>query len=175
MKYLIILLSLLLSAATDIYNMDIIHIHAKVFPKLLLIDTEVEEKLVNGAIKIIIFYTEEDIKIANTLKEEMLHLYPLLKEYPLEVVIKEYKQFDATEAATAYYELLGEKESVIGVNQSAQKNSLITFSYDEDYLDYGTLMSLQINNKVAPSLSLESLKKSNIILRNIIYKIAKIK
>jgi len=175
MKYFIILLYLAISAVADTYNTDIIRIHTKVFPKILLLDTEIDQKLVDGAIKVIILYTEEDIKIANTLKEEMLHLYPLLKDYPFQVVIREYKHFDETEAVTAYYQLLGNKESVMSVNESANKNSLITFSYDKSYLDYGTLMSLNISNSVSPYLNLASLKQSNIILNNIIYKIAKIK
>lgn len=170
-----ILLYLTLSVVADTYNADIISIHAKVFPKILLIDTKIEEKLVDGAIKVVILYTEDDIKIANTLKEEMFRLYPLLRGHPFQVATKEYKEFDATEAVTAYYQLLGDKESVMSVNQSAQKNSLITFSYDRSYLDYGTLMSLYISDKVSPYISLESLKQSNIILDNIIYKIAKIK
>ena len=175
MKYLIILFCLVFSAVADNYNIEMIDIHAKVFPKILLVDTKIDEKLVNGAIKVIILYTEEDIKIANSLKAEMLRFYPLLKGHPFQVVIKEYKEFDATEAVTAYYQLLGDKESIMSVNESAQKNSLITFSYDKSYLDYGTLMSLYISNSVSPYISLESLKQSNIILDNIIFKIAKIK
>ncbi len=175
MRYLILLFCLVFSAVADNYNTEIIGIHAKVFPKILLIDTKIDEKLVNGAIKVIILYTEEDIKIANSLKEEMLSFYPSLKEHPFQITVKEYKEFDATEAVTAYYQLLGDKESVLSVNKSAQENSLITFSYDKNYLDYGTLMSLYISNKVSPYISLESLKQSNIILDNVIYKIAKIK
>lgn len=175
MRYLIILLVLALSAIADSYNTGMLHIHAKVFPKILLIDTKIEEKLVNGAIKVIIFHSQEDIKVANALKDEMLRMYPLIKVYPFEVLLKEYKEFDATEAATAYYELLGDKESVAGVNISAQKNSIITFSYDSRYLDYGTLMSLDISTKVVPYISIDVLKQSNIVLDNIIFKIARIK
>ena len=175
MKCFIILLALALSVIADSYNTDMINVHAKVFPKILLSDTKIEEKLVNGAIKVIIFYSQEDVKVANTLKEEMLRIYPLIKEYPFQILLQEYKNFDPLESATAYYELFGDKESVISINQSAQKNSLITFSYDNSYLEYGTLMSLHISTRVSPYISLDILKKSNIVLDNIIFKIARIK
>lgn len=175
MRYLILFLSLFLSAFANPYTTGMIDIHAKVFPKILLSDTKIDDKLVNGAVKIIILYSEDDIKVAYQLKTQMLHFYPLLKEYPFHVLLKEYKYFDPTEAATAYYELLGDKRSIISVNKSAQKNARITFSYDSDYLDYGTLMSLYVSNKVSPYINTEALKQSNIVLDNIIYKIAEIK
>ena len=175
MRSLIIILFLLLNAFADSYNMNVINIHAKVFPKILFTDTKIEDKLVDGTIKIIILYTKNDIQVANTLKKEMLRFYPLIKGHPLWISLQEYEQFDPAERATAYYELLGDKESVIKVNKVAQKNALITFAYDSGYLDYGTLMSLYISNAVAPYISIKVLKQSNIVLDNIIYKIAKIK
>lgn len=175
MRYLILLISLFLSALAEPYNNGMLNMHAKVFPKMLLSDTKIDDKLVNGSIKIIILYTEEDLIIANKLKTQIIHLYPLLKEYPLHVVLKEYQQFDPAENATAYYELFGDKKSIQNINKWGQKNSRITFSYQSDYLDYGTLMSLYISDKVSPYINTEVLKQSNIILDNIIYKIAKIK
>jgi len=174
-KCLITVLALTLSAIADSYNIDLINIHAKVFPKILLIDTKIDEKLVNGSIKVIILYSEKDVEAAETLKKESLRLYPILKEYPLQIALQEYKDFNPEEPATAYYELLGEQESVTHINTLAQKNSRITFSYDNSYLEYGTLMSLYISSKVTPYINIEALKQSNIELDNIIFKIARIK
>jgi hypothetical protein len=175
MRYLILLMSLFLGAFAESYNSGLVDMHAKVFPKILLSDTKIDDKLINGAIKIIILYSDEDITIANKLKTQMIRLYPLLKDHPFHVVLKEYQQFDPTEDATAYYELLGDKKAILTVNKTAQKNSRITFSYENDYLNYGTLMSLYVSDKVSPYISTEALKQSNIVLDNIIYKIAKIK
>jgi hypothetical protein len=172
---MLLLMSIFWSAFAEPYNGGIIDIHAKVFPKMLLSDTKIETKLVNGAIKIIILYSDEDIAIANKLKTQMIRFYPMLKDHPFHVVLKEYQQFDSEESTTAYYELLGDKKKVQSVNKTAQKNSRITFSYESDYLDYGTLMSLYVSDKVSPYISADVLKQSNIILDNIIYKIAKIK
>lgn len=175
MRYLILLVSLFWSVFAEPYNNGMIDMHAKVFPKMLLSDTQIDDKLVNGAIKVIILYSDDDLIIANKLKSQMIRLYPLLKKYPFHITLKEYQQFDPTENATAYYELVGDKKSLQIVNKSAQKNSRITFAYKSDYLDYGTLMSLYVSDKVSPYISSEALKESNIILDNIIYKIAKIK
>lgn len=175
MRYLILLMAFFWSAFAEPYNNTLIDIHAKVFPKMLLSDTKIDEKLDNSTIKIIILYSDEDIIIANKLKTQMIRLYPLLKDHPLHVVLKEYQQFDPAENTTAYYELFGDKKSIQNVNKSAQKNSRITFSYESDYLDYGTMMSLHVSGKVSPYISADALKQSNIILDNIIYKIAKIK
>lgn len=175
MRYLILLMSLFLGACAESYNSGLVDMHAKVFPKILLSDTKIDDKLINGAVKIIILYSDEDITIAYKLKTQMIRLYPLLKEYPFHVILKEYQQFDPTEDATAYYELLGDKKAILTVNKAAQKNSRITFSYENDYLNYGTLMSLYVSDKVSPYISTEALKQSNIVLDNIIYKIAKIK
>lgn len=175
MRYLILLVSLFLSAFAEPYNSGMIDMHAKVFPKMLLSDTKIDDKLVNGSIKVIIFYSNEDVTIANKLKTQMTRLYPLLKEHPFYVTLKEYQEFDPSENVTAYYELLGDQKSIMNVNKTAQQNSRITFSYESDYIDHGTLMSLYVSEKVSPYINAEVLKKSNIVLDSIIYKIAKIK
>ncbi|MCX6075534.1 MAG: hypothetical protein NTW78_01455 [Campylobacterales bacterium] len=59
----------------------------------------------NGAIKVIILYTEEDINIANTFKKDDPSLSSF-KRVPVSNCI------DATVAATAYYQLLGEKRGL---------------------------------------------------------------
>jgi len=175
MRLIILFLSLFLGAFAEPYNSSRIEMHAKIFPKILLSDTKIENKLVNGSVKIIVLYSDEDINVANKLKTQMIRFYPFLKEHPLQVVLKEYRDFDPSEDTTAYYELYGEKKSIINVNKTAQKNSRITFAYESNYLDYGTLMSLYVSDKVSLYISMEALKQSDIVLDNIIYKIAKIK
>lgn len=175
MKYLILFLSLFLNLSADSYTNTMINIHAKVFPKILLSDTRIEEKLVDETIHIIILYSQEDYPIADRLRKQILNLYPRLKNYPLNITLKEYSSFDPSESASAYYELLGDKKSILNVNKIAQKNSVITFSYSSDYLEYGTLMSLYIGNQVSPYINTETLKQSHIVLDTIIYKIAKLR
>ena len=175
MKYLVLICITIFTLAAQPYKNALINIHAKVFPKILLTDTKLKNKLVDNAIKIIILYSKQDIKTAQKLKSKMLSFYPKIKNHTLNILLQEYNAFEAEELATAYYQLLGDKKDIILTNMSAKNKSIITFSYDNSYLNHGTIMSVHIGKKVSPYINIKALKSSEIILNNIIYKIAKVK
>ncbi|MDQ7067986.1 MAG: hypothetical protein Q9M40_08435 [Sulfurimonas sp.] len=156
------------------YNSDLLHIHATIFPKILLTDTQLQKKLVDGKIKIIILHSQQDQESAEKLKQEILSLYPTIDNTPLSISLQQYNNVKDLEVATAYYELNGEINAIAHVNKIALKNRRITFSLNESYLSFGTLFSLHIGKKVSPVINISSLKRSKIILNNIIFTIVRI-
>lgn len=169
----ILLLSYIVPIHAKQYNLDLLQIHATVFPKILLTDTQLKKKLIQGAVKIIILYSKADRNTAEQLKKNILSLYSTINHYPLHIYLKEYTSFQTLEPATAYYQLYGNKNAIIRVNKAALKNAILTFSYTKSYLSYGTIFSLHIGKNVVPIINISALKKSKIILNNIIFTIAK--
>lgn len=181
MRYLnkLVLLSLLTlflqNSYAVSYNSKILSLHSKVFPKIILTDKNIENKLVDKKLKITILYNEIDLNIANSLKNAMNEKYKTIKNIPIEINIQQYSEFNKNQLSSAYYLLGGDKKIINSICTNLQNNSRFTFSYDSNYLDDGVLMSLNISKKVSPIINLNVLKRSRIKLQDSIFKIAKIK
>ena len=68
-KILLIIFLELSLFANSVYNSNILDLQAKVFPKIILLDNNFEDKLIKNIAVITILYEEIDYNIAETLKE----------------------------------------------------------------------------------------------------------
>lgn len=172
---IIFIFFLTLSAHAGSYSQPLLNIHAKVFPKVLLTDTNLNNKLVNNEIKIVLLYEEIDYQTAKKFKINIQELYEELNGKKISIVLRTYDSFDETEKASAYYLFYSSDRKVEAVCHQIEQDSILTFSYDNRYLDLGVVMSLHVGKKTSPYINLINLKKSEIKLQNIIYKIARIR
>lgn len=163
------------SFANGVYNQNILDIQAKVFPKIIIADNNLEKKLINNKIDLIILYEDIDYTTAQILKDKIEKNYETLKDYKLEVKLLKYDKFKSDNFSTAYYFLLGNKEKIIQISNILSKNSRLSFAYDDDYLDFGVIFGLKISQKIDIFLNLQSLKNSKIELQNSIFNLVKIK
>ena len=173
LKYILFVFLTTLSIYGQSYQTSLLNLHAKVFPKILLSDTQLDEKLVDNNIVIIILYEEKDLKVAQSFQKRILKYHSQLGIYTFDVLLQKYTSFSSSDNATAYYQLLTDATTLQNTNSIIQLKNKISFSYDNSYLDRGTLMSLYIDKKVMPFIDMKTLKNSKIIFKNIIFKIAK--
>ncbi|RBQ26406.1 MULTISPECIES: hypothetical protein [Arcobacteraceae] len=161
--------------ANGVYNPNLLDIQSKVFPKIIIADNNLENKLIDNKIILTIMYEDIDYNTAQILKDKIEKNYESLKDYKLEVKILKYDEFKSDSFSTAYYFLLGNKEKITQIITILSKNSCLSFAYDDNYLNFGVIFGLKISQKIDIFLNLQSLKNSKIELQNSIFNLVKIK
>jgi len=176
-KYFLLYLCFSISLyANSAYDLTILTLQSKVFPKIILADKDISEKLINNTLEITILYEEIDVVIANRFKKLILQNYSKLKNFTVVVKVLEYKNFSkSTALSTAYFFLSGKEESIVQVSDFIINNNRLNFSYEKNDIDLGIIFGLEIGSTVSLLLNLNSLKKSKINLDNSILKVTKIR
>jgi len=157
------------------HDQNQLNIQAKVFEKTLLLDSKIEEKLssANNA-KIVILYDESEEMDAIRLKRYLVdHAKndPLLKSIKIRLI--KYKEFNQERALAYYFLESSDKESVHAIAAYAVKSGIITYSYNPDYLAYGVMLSLKIEQKTYPVINPEAILESGIKFKPILIRISK--
>jgi uncharacterized protein YjaZ len=174
-----IFLCLFLSSlyADGVYDLNVLSLQAKVFPKVILTDTDIANKTSNNTIVITILYDKIDTQTAIQFQKMVQRNYKTLKGFDLSVRLLQYKNFSQQKKlSSAYFFLLTDNtKQLTSIAHEITKEHRLTFCYDEGYLDYGVMMGLDIREKVSLSLDLKTLKQSKIKLQNSIFKVVKIR
>ncbi|OCL82463.1 hypothetical protein [Arcobacter porcinus] len=161
--------------AGGVYNTNLLDFQAKVFPKIIIADNNLENKLINNKILLTILYDDIDLNSAQNLKEMLEENYITLKDFTFEVNLIRYNDFLSSNISTAYFFLLGKKDKIVQITELLSKNARLSFAYDDNYLDFGVIFGLKISSKVNIFLKLQNLKDSGIELQNSIFNIVILK
>lgn len=158
------------------YDTVLLKMHAKVFPKMIMTDTEIDRKAVDGAIVVGIVYDQGEVGDARRLQALIEELYPDIGAYRLEVRLLPYSRFDepSPPSASALFLLDSSSKNVRKAVAYAQRHALVTYAYNPAYLKQGVLLSLYIDQKTRPYLNLSEAKSYNIRFSTILLKIAKL-
>ena len=172
-----ILFALLLGASVlfATHNRTILEMQANIIPKLILMDYNYDEKLVNGTILITVLYESQDRYYADMLRTLIHKSYPDgIQSYKVEVQLEEYGEYlRQPTAATLLFYFESDLDTITKANQKAARMHIITFGYDPKMLSVGTNLSLFIGAKTRPYVNLTSLKAHNIAFRPILTRISK--
>jgi len=164
MKKLILFLLINISLLGFNYDNLLLKAQANIYPKLILLDKDIDKKLYNNTIIFTIVYHDSDYEKAKELEELIYKNYQEhLGSYKLKIQIKEFKDIKDNIKTTAIYILKGLDSQVRSIIKKAQKLHVITFSYELKYLKKGALISLHIEDE------------TNIYFNNEINKLYKIK
>jgi hypothetical protein len=156
--------------SNSIYNSNLLNIQAKVYPKIIISDKNLENKTQNKKITLTILYEEIDYNTALILKDKIENNYKSFKEKNLLVSLTKIDDFDKkAPLSTAYYFLLANKNKISSISHFLALNNRLTFSYDDTYLENGVIFSLKINAQIDLFLNLRNLKKSKVELENSIF------
>ena len=161
--------------ANSVYNINFLDFQAKVFPKIILLDNNFEDKLLENSVVLTILYEEIDYSVVEILKDKIEKEYISLKDYNLKVNSLKYSEFNRNKLSTAYILLLGKDEKILEISKILSSNNRLTFAYDNNYLDLGVIFGLSITSKVDILLNIEALKNSKIELQNSIFSVVKIR
>lgn len=170
-----LLLLFLLTLGAWGYEQQQLSMHAKVFEKILLLDSNLKQKLSDkNFVTVILFYDEAEELDAARMKRHILNAssngeFP----FPIEVELKRYKDFNGERAVAYYFLDSASPEKLSAIAEFAAREGIISFAYNYNYLAHGVMLSLRMEKKVYPILNPEAIKKSKINFNPILIRIAK--
>lgn len=155
-------------------NESLLKIHATLVPKIYLMDYKFKDKLKDNSISIAIVYKDNEYSDAKNLKVMIQNRYKNgIQSYTIHPVLVNYKDIKNADA-NVYYLFPASKKEILSVIKKASIGHALTFSYHQDDLKYGVMISLNISKKIKPLLNLDAIKEHNIALRPVLIDISTI-
>lgn len=172
----VLLFALTLSSSFASINHDLLKVESALMPKVILMDYNYKKRVVNNSISFVVLYSSHNYVDAKKFKQLIENKYSSkLATYNLHVTLCSYNDFNNKPIqATAIYLLPTNSKDIKKSIAYAQKNSILTFSYSEDDLSYGALISVRVDKRVKPIINPNSLKSYNIEFRAVLLKISDI-
>ncbi|WP_200763934.1 hypothetical protein [Nitrosophilus alvini] len=141
------------------YNELLLKAQASLFPKLLLLDKKLNEKLVNGSIVYTIVYNENDEYTALEVRNMIVKYHDhQLGNYNFSINMVKYSEISYDFDSTAVYALNSAEEDMSRLGYIVLSKGIISFAYDIKNLKYGFLFSLMIENTTVIYMNKNTLK-----------------
>lgn len=155
------------------YNDLLIKAQSSIFPKILLLDKKLNEKLIDGKIIYAIACDDNDYQTAIQIRNLIWDKYKnRLGEYELEIKVIKFSDLSEKTKATAIY-ALNSDEGIGKVSRLAERRSIMTFSYDIKNLKHGFLLSLMVEKSTVIYLSKQNLQNHKVDFVDSLYQIVK--
>jgi len=141
------------------YNYDdlLLKAQASIFPKILLLDKKIGNKLIDGKVVYTIVYDKIDFSTAKHIGEFIDANYKgHFDKHMYKINLVEYADLSSTTQASAVYALNSDKD-IKKVADFAKENGIVAFSYDVKNLKSGLLFSLVIEKSTVLYMNKENL------------------
>ena len=160
----IILLYLAFVNLAFAYNYDevLLKAQASIFPKIILLDKKLNDKLIDGTIVYTIIYDKSDYLIAVEIRNFINTKYRgQLDNYAYKINLVDISNFsEETEASSIYALHLG--TDITKVATIAKEKGIISFSYDVNNLSKGLMFSLSIEKSTILYLERRNLPSQDV-------------
>jgi len=155
------------------YNELLIKAQSNIFPKILLLDKMLEDKLVDGKVVYTIICEDNDFHTANHVRKLVDNKYKQkLGKYELEINVIRYSELSNKTRATAIYALNSSK-GIDKVRELAGTSGFMTFAYDIGNLKRGLLLSLMVEKSTVLYLNKRGLKGHKVDFVDSLYQIVR--
>ena len=176
MKILLMLLLMSLSLYSYEYDELLLRAQASMFPKIILLDQQINLKITDGTVLLSIIYNDNEAKEANNFKNLMDKEYKeKLGSYKLVIKTVHVDKFSNADNSSAYFIFDAIDKNKKNVVTHAIKNQRICFSYSNKCFANNTLISLFLKERTYIYLNKSALSEYKIKFAPIFYKIAKAK
>ncbi|MCK9473567.1 hypothetical protein [Sulfurimonas sp.] len=153
------------------YNKLLLKAQASIFPKIIMLDKKLYEKLVDGKIVYTIVYEKNDYYTASEIGRFIEANYKNAStKYAYKINLVEFSEFSSETEATAIY-VLNSNNQVQELVDYAKKKGIITFAYDINYLKSGFLFSLMLEKSAVIYLNKDNLNSNKIDFVDSLYQI----
>lgn len=141
------------------YNYDdvILKAQASIFPKIILLDKKIEDKLIDGKIIYTVVYNKDDYLTALSIEKFIdKNFQGQLDKYDYKINLVEFENFSLKTEASAIY-VLNQSDQIENIATIAREKGIISFSYDINNLKKGLMFSLVIEKSTVLYLKKEIL------------------
>jgi len=156
------------------YDPLLLRAQATLFPKIVLLDQDVNVKIKSRELLVLVLYAKNDLENAGLTKELIEKKYKHTNKNKMIVKLVMYDDFNESMNATAYFLLKGPGRSVEQVSNHAQGSNRITFSYDYNDFESNALLSVIMKEKTYIYLNKKALQDYGINFLPLFYKIVKV-
>ncbi|MCK5001469.1 MAG: hypothetical protein KAS57_00485 [Gammaproteobacteria bacterium] len=172
---LFVLMMMACQVLADRYDPLLLRAQATIFPKIILLDQDLEKKTPGNEVIITIVSTIHDSHAANKLKQFVEDKYSSsLGNKKLIVNVSTFDEFEQESLASAYIVLNGSELSVGKIVSYASSHERIVFSYSYSEFIYDVLISLHVKEKTYVYLNKSAMQLYGIRFMPVFYKITKI-
>jgi hypothetical protein len=161
-----------LQAFASQYDSTVIDLEAKLFPKIILMNQNIDKN--STQLNIYIISQKIDFDIAKDFQETIESYYPKkLMGKKIIVTIKEFEDFKKRpDAIIVLYHC---KSTLKKIALWANTHKIISLAYDPSYMDENILASLYIGKSTKPCLNKKIIKKYNFIFNPYLLQLSKFK
>ncbi|MCW9023877.1 MAG: hypothetical protein OQK73_04270 [Gammaproteobacteria bacterium] len=157
------------------YDPFLLRVQASIYPKIIMLDEELEKKKVGNEIVLNIMTAREDVLVAENLRGLIVEKYKTgLGGRELKVIVTEFEKLNLKTMSTAYILLRGSSEAHANVIRHASNMGRIVFSYSYNDFENNILISLHVKEKTYIYLNKSALHQYDIKFLPVFYKIATI-
>ena len=158
------------------YDELLLRAQASMFPKIILLDQQLNLKITGGTVLLSVIYNDNEAKEANDFKSLLDKEYKgVLGSYSLVIKTVNIDEFSDTDNSSAYFIFDALSKNKKDVVTHAIKNQRICFSYSNKSFANNTLISLFLKERTYIYLNKSALSEYKIKFAPIFYKIAKAK
>lgn len=155
------------------YKDVLIKAQVAVFPKILLLDKKLNEKLVDNKIVLIIAHEERDRKTAIAVKNLLSEHYKgFLSSYGFEIEIMEFSRITEDTDVTAIF-ALNSATYMCDLSKIAVAKGIVTFVYNIAHLKDGLMFSLVLEKNTVLYLNKKNLRKDTTDFIDALYELVK--
>ncbi|WP_428739710.1 hypothetical protein, partial [Sulfurimonas sp.] len=134
-----------------------------IFPKIILLDKKLDNKLINGKIVYTIVYDASDVLTAKSIKEFIDKKFDgHLGVYKYTINLVEVDNFSVETPTSAVY-ILNLQKDIQKIADIANVKGIISFSYDINNLKKGLMFSLVIEKSTVLYLTKENLYTKKVV------------
>ena len=127
------------------YDDLLLRAQSSIFPKIMILDKKIVNKVINGKIIYTIVYANDDYQKALDIKKYINRSFKgYIGTYAYKVNLIEFSKLSNAIQTSAFYVLKSSKENIYKVANIARKKGVLTFSYDINNLKNGLAFSLVI-------------------------------
>lgn len=175
MVFIFILMMTVCQSWAGTYDPLLLRAQASIFPKIVLLDQDLDKKTPGDEVVITIVSTALDPHIAQQLRKSIEDKYRgRLGSKSLTVNVTTFEEFSPNTLATAYIVLHGSESLIEKVVSYASSHERIVFSYSYSSFIYKALVSLNVKEKTYVYLNKSAIQLYNIRFFPVFYNIAKI-
>lgn len=157
------------------YDPLLLRAQATVFPKIIMLDEEIDKKIEKNVVSFQLFFSDKDKQTAERLKELIQENYgQSFGDKEFNVTISSFNDFSQQNIATAYFLLKGTPENHQRITQHAANNRRLVFCYDYNDFSHKPLISLQVKEKTYIYLNKTAIHDYGIKFKPLFYNIVKV-